>query len=131
MNKKALIIAAVALLAVIVIPGCAMFKAAQEPVKECLNAWKKGDYVKAYSYFSEQMQAGYSFETFKEYVQAYPVKKFSLKNTSISADGTGYVQGTVNIKGGDKLGCKFEIVEISDDNWKVVRLHAFSKDLIP
>ena len=131
MKKTAIVIAAMAFLALVAVPGCAMFKAAQEPVKNCLNAWKKGDFEKAYTYFSDELQAVYPIETFTEYAEAYPVKKFSLKNTSISAAGTGYVQGIVNIKGGDKLGCKFEIVEVTEDNWKIYEVHAFSPDLLP
>ena len=131
MNKRAVSVIVLALVMVAAVSGCAMFKAAKAPVKDCLAAWKKGKLEEAYSYFSDEMQANYPFETFKEYAEAYPIKKFNLNNISISADGTGEVKGTVTIKGGEQLGCLFEIVEVSEDEWIISRLHAFDKNLIP
>jgi hypothetical protein len=131
MHKKAIVVITIALIAVAAVSGCAMFKAAKAPVKDCLTAWKKGKLEEAYSYFSDEMKANYPFETFKEYAEAYPVKKFNLNNISISADGTGEVKGTVTIKGGEQLGCLFKIVEVSEDEWTINGLQNFSKDLIP
>lgn len=110
--------------------GCAMFKAAKEPAKMCLEAWKKGDYETAYSYFADEAKANYSLGQFKAYAEANPIKKYSLSNVSVSADGKGTIKGSVTLKSGEKLGCKFEVVEISEDVWKIWILHAFSRDIL-
>ncbi|NLI97622.1 hypothetical protein GX441_03060 [bacterium] len=110
--------------------SCATFNAAKEPAKKCLEAWKAGDYETAYSYFADEAKANYSLEEFTEYAEANPVKKYSLNNVSISAEGKGTIKGSVTLKSGEKLGCKFEVVEISEGVWKIWILHAFSRDIL-
>jgi len=132
--KKAILLVAMVLIVGLALSGCAMFKAAKEPVKGCLDAWKKGDFEKAFSYFVEDTDIPY--EEFKVYAEENPIKAFSLNNISLSegvegAPSTGEVSGTVTLKGGSKLGCKFYIIEISEDVWKINDLEEFSTDLIP
>lgn len=125
--KKILPIVAVVLIAGLALTGCAMFKAAKAPVKECLAAWKKGDFETAYSYFSEHTNI--YFEDFKAYAEENPIKAFKLNNISIGS-GKGTVKGTVTLKDGTKLGCSFNIVEEQEDVWKIWDLEQFSIDLM-
>ncbi|MBD3286949.1 hypothetical protein GF359_09890, partial [candidate division WOR-3 bacterium] len=129
--KKILPIVTVVLLAGLALSGCATFKAAKAPVKECLTAWKKGDFEKAYSCFVEGTEV--PKDEFIEYAKENEVKKFKLFRVSISGTegATGEIQGTVTLKGGDKTGCLFYVKEISEDVWKIETMEAFDPDLIP
>jgi len=128
--KKILPIVAVLLVAGLTLSGCAMFKAAKAPVKECLTAWKKGDFETAYSYFVEGTEV--PKDEFIEYAKENEVKKFKLFRVSISgSDGTGEVQGTITLKGGEKTGCLFYIIEVEEDVWKIETMEQFDPSLIP
>lgn len=128
MNKKLLAVIVVAMVAMLVIPGCAMFKAAKAPVKECLDAWKKDDFEAAFSYFDADSPVPYGM--FADYAKENPIKKYTLNNISVSAEGTGTVKGSVTMKDGEKLGCYFEIVEVKEDEWAIWDMKPFSKDLL-
>ncbi|MBN2380220.1 hypothetical protein JXM67_10525 [candidate division WOR-3 bacterium] len=128
--KKILPLVAVILVAGLALSGCAMFKAAKAPVKDCLTAWKKGDFEKAYSYFVEGTEV--PKDEFIEYAKENEVKKFSLTHISISgSEGTGEVRGTVTLKGGEKTGCLFCIKEVSEDVWMIQTMEQFDPSLIP
>lgn len=127
MTKKVFFIT---ILAALAFSGCATFNAAKEPCQKCLEAWKAGDYEKAYSYFSDEAKEYYYLDDFIEYAEAYPVKAFNLNKVSISADGSGTIKGSVTLKSGEKTGVKFDIIEVTEDHWKIYRLHEFSRDIL-
>ncbi len=130
MKKKILSFTILIFIALVAFSGCATFNAAKEPCQKCLEAWKTGDYEKAYSYFSDEAKEYYSLEDFTEYAEANPVKSFSLNNVSLSAEAHGTVKGSVTLKSGEKTGVKFDIIEVTEDHWKIWRLHEFSRDIL-
>jgi len=130
MNKKVLSVVAVTLVAAFALFCCAAFNAPKEPVKAQLEAWKKGDYEEAYSYFSDDAQEVYSFTAFKSYAEANPIKSFKITNINISADGKGTIKGSVTLKSGEKLGFRHKVVEVFEGEWKIWSLEAFSRDIL-
>lgn len=129
MGKKALVLAVMVLAGGFVLQSCASFKAAQAPVKAHLEAWKKADFQDAYSYMASRLKENYSFQTFSRYARANPIKSFKMGDVSL-AEGRGTIEGSVTLKDGEKLGFRYKVVELREDEWMIASFEAFSKRLL-
>lgn len=119
MNRKLIPIFAIVLAAGFTLSCCGVLNAPKETVKAHLDAWVDEDLVEAYSYFAAELKESISIDEFAAQMDRVPVGSYKLTSVSISGTkGTAIVEGTVTLKGGERMGLRYELIEKGDE-WEI------------
>jgi hypothetical protein len=119
MSKKIVPVITIILLAAFTLSCCGAFNAPKQVVKDHLDAWSDKDVIEAYSYFARELKESIPIGDFAAQMERVPVRSFKLTSISISGTkGTAEIEGTVTLRGGDKMGLRYELVQ-KDDEWEI------------
>lgn len=119
MNRKLVPVFAIVLAAWFALSCCGVLNAPKKTVKAHLDAWVDEDLVEAYSYFAAELKESISIDELAAQMDRVPVRSYKLTSVSVSGTkGSAVVEGTVTLRGGERMGLRYELIE-NDDEWEI------------